>query len=173
MINGGNVFISIRADNGQFYPIACDLSCTITLERTEIAVTGPGSGKWRRVIPGNRITASISGNGLIAFEKNMSVIQLQRLLIAGTLVTIMGEIEEADGTVSYETTGYVTRIELTGANKSPGAFTYEIAIDGEVLINSTYVPDPNEQGFTNELLLGDGTDGKLSTTTGVNNNLLI
>lgn len=172
MINGGNVFISIRADNGQFYPIACDLSCTITFERPELAVTGPGSGLWRRVIPGNRITASISGNGLIAFEKNMSVLALQRLLIQGTQVSIMGEIDEG-GRVSYETMGYITRIELTGANKSPGAFTYQIAVDGEVLITSTYVPDPNEVGFTNELLLGDGTSDKLATEPGVNNNLLI
>lgn len=177
MINGKDILISIRNANGIYYPIACDLSCTLSVQRDALAVTGPGSGLWRRIIPGNRIISSITGNGMITFNKNMSILALQQLLIAGTQVRVMCQIPADDtggGSVSYETLAYVTKAELSGAFRAAGAITYELQVDGEILITSTAIPDANESGFTNELLIGDGTGDKLATTsTGTNNNLLI
>ena len=176
MINGKDVLISVRADNGVYYPIACDLSCTITMQRDVLAVTGPGAGLWRRIIPGNRIIASITGNGMITYNKNMSILQLQQVLIAGTQVRVMCEIPADDtvsGSVSYETLAYVTKAELTGAFRAAGSLSYELQIDGEISIISSAVPDPAEIGFTNELLLGDGTADKLASDSGADSNILI
>lgn len=153
MINGKDIFISVRNADGTFYPVACDSSCTISVDRPVMNVTGPGDGLWRRIIPGNRISASINGNGLINFDKHTSLYVLQRLLIEGTLVYLMCEIETTNnGLVSYECNGYITKMELTGAYRAAGSFTYNIEIDGEILMDSTVIVG-EETGNQNLLIV--------------------
>lgn len=157
MINGKDIFISVRNSDGTFYPVACDSSCTISLTRDVLNVTGPADGLWRRIIPGNRITATINGNGLINFSKHTSLFTLQQLLIQGTLVSLMCEIDTLDsGLVSYECNGYITKMEFTGAFRAAGSFTYNIEIDGVMLLNSTVIAG-TEAGRQNLLLVGDGS----------------
>lgn len=157
MINGKDIYISVRNADGTFYPVACDSSCTISLSRDPLNVTGPADGLWRRIIPGNRISASINGNGLINFDKHTSLFTLQNLLIAGSLVYLMCEIDNpTGGLVSYECNGYITKMEFTGAFRAAGSFTYNIEIDGAMLLNNTAIVG-SEAGRQNLLLVGDGS----------------
>lgn len=172
LINGKNLFILVRNESGAYYPIACDSSCTIRMSRPTIGITGPGDGLWRRIIAGGRISASISGNGLINYKKNTSLAALQKMLIEGTLVRMMCQIDEpSGGYIVYETSGYVTTMEMTGAYRALGSFVYEIDIDGAVNIDNTIEVDENEIGIQNLLLLEPG--GELLEIDNNENNLII
>lgn len=152
IINGKNIYIAVRNDNGTWYPIACDSTCTLSLSRPSLEVTGPTDGLWRRVIPGGIITGTITGNGLINFKKNMSLLEVQRALIAGTQVSMMCQINQPEGGyVLYECLGYVVNCEMTGAYRAAGSFSYEIDIDGAVTIGSTVTKDATEVGIENFL----------------------
>jgi predicted secreted protein len=170
VINGKDIYVSVRDSDGTFYPVACDSSCTISLTRDPINVTGPADGLWRRIIPGNRISATVNGNGLISFDKHTSLYALQGLLIAGTLVYLMCEIDTLNGLITYECSGYVTKMELTGAFRAAGSFTYNIEIDGALLLSSSVVIG-TESGKQNLLLIGDGT-GELFDIDNTDNNLI-
>lgn len=158
IINGKNIFISVRDSSGTYYPIGCDLSCTISMERAVIAVTGPGDGVFRRVIPGGTITGTVSGNGLINFQKNMGLFELGTALIAGTSVLMMCEIVDpvVGGSFVAQMAGYVTSTELTGAYRAAGSFTYEIAVDGPIIWTSDIPKYTDEAGVQNLLAIGDG-----------------
>lgn len=169
IINGKNIYISVRDAEGTWYPIACDSSCTISMSRPTLAVTGAGDGVWKKVIAGNRIEASVSGNGLINFNKQMSMLELQKKLIDGTPVWLMCEIPVGSEYVVYEAPGYVTSTELTGAYRAAGTFTYEIDINGALMIDSTVTKDPDQIGIQN--LLAVDEDDLLDI--GDNSNLII
>jgi hypothetical protein len=172
LINGKNLYISVRDESGTYYPVACDSSCTIRMSRPTLGITGPGDGLWRRIIPGGRIAASISGNGLINYNKNTSLAKLQQLLIEGTLIRMMCQIDEpTGGYIVYESSGYVTSMEMTGAYRALGSFVYEIEIDGAINIDNTIPVDENEIGIQNLLLVEPG--GELLEIDNNENNLII
>lgn len=170
IINGKNIYISVRDDTGTYYPIACDMSCTIRMERPVMVVSRPGDSVWRRVIPGSEITGTVSGNGLINFNKHTSLFELGMKLQAGTEVLMLTEIQDtkAGGSFVAEMSGYVTAVELTGAYRAAGSFVYEIAVDGRIAWSSTIPKDENETGMQNFLLIGDGTDTVLGLGDGSN-----
>ncbi len=154
-ILGNNLFLLVRDAEGTYYPIACDKSCTISLSRPMINVTGPGSGKWKRIIPGAGIEAVVSGDGLVNYNAHTSAADLQKKLIAGTLIRMMSEVDTGDGMVLYEMNGYVESIEITGAVNDFCTFTYSIPIDGEVKITDEAGKE-EEMGVQNLLLLFPG-----------------
>lgn len=154
-ILGNNLIIYIRDAGGTYYPVACDKSCTISLSRSMMNVTGPGSGKWKRILPAAGIEGTVSGDGMVNFNAHTSAAELQKKLIQGTLIRMMCEIDTGNGMVLYEMNGYVESIDITGAVNDFCTFTYSIPIDGEIRITDEAGKE-EEVGIQNLLLLFPG-----------------
>lgn len=166
MINGKYIYLSIRYSDGTFYPLACDTSFTLSLTREVKAVTGPEDGIWRRYIPGNSIVGQITGNGLMAYDKHISVYFLQRALIEGTYISFICDIPAENGNVTYEGTGIVSKMDMTGAIRAAGTFTYQIELTGELETVSNVIIDSNETGIQD--LLAVDEDNLLDIGAGQN-----
>lgn len=148
LINGKNLFVEVRTEDGTYYPIACDRSCTLTLSRGMLKVCDPSS-IFAKYIPGGNIEATLEGDGLVNFNKHISAATLQQMLIAGTLVRMLIDIAD----VTYNFDGYVNNLALTGARRAAASFTYAFTITGEVGITDNAPKDPDEVGVQNLLLV--------------------
>ena len=121
VISGKDVVLQV-AKGGAFYPIACNASCSMNLERDMIETTFRDSGDIRSFVPGKGIIV-LNGSGAIEFEAGYSPADVMDAWFAGTL--IQWEFILTDNKIhasivkTYSGVGYFRTVDLTGDVQQP------------------------------------------------------
>lgn len=167
MIRSGN-FISVYVQKDGVYTMtACDKSATLHIESEFLEITDPNSGTSRRRLP--TITDwSISGDGLVDYNRMISALYMQQTLLARTKIQIKYFVQNGDGYAVYSGSGYFQSVDETGAVNAAISYSYSIVADGPLSIDST-IPQDSEEGQLLTVLMN--SDNNLITNS--NDNLII
>ena len=131
----GKVVVLQVAKGGAFYPIACNASCSMNLERDMIETTFRDSGDIRSFVPGKGIIV-LNGSGAIEFEAGYSPADVMDAWFAGTL--IQWEFILTDNKIhasivkTYSGVGYFRTVDLTGDVQQAANCDYVIQVSGPI-----------------------------------------
>jgi predicted secreted protein len=167
IIQGRNILIYIQNDSGEFVATACDKTCTLHIETEFLEITDPNGGTTRRRLP--TITDwSITGSGLIDYNREISALFMQQKLIGQVQIQVKMFAQNGDGYAVYSGAGYFQSIDETGDVTAAGAYSYTIVADGDLTIEST-IPQNSEEGKLLSVLMNEDND----LITDNNNDLII
>lgn len=126
----------------EWFPIACDKTCTLSINIDMLKVTDPINSSWGHQLPTMRHWA-ISGDGLVDYTKMMGVQSLQQLAINRTPISVRFQAEnsKAQKATYYGGTGYIQQVTETGPVGQAASFTYQIVGDSNLDIDNQIPPD--------------------------------
>jgi predicted secreted protein len=169
LIRGENVIIYVY-DDGQWKPIICGKSCSLTTVAETIETSITGSGQWRTYeYAGFTWTVSMDGATFLDGENQLSLQDI-RLMQYGKekLLIRYQRTDESSNVYLEQGTVLITNVSDTGAMDDMNLFTIELQGSGPLTISATptpinptakvkrfeYTADGTSDSFTSATLIG-------------------
>jgi len=162
VVNGRDVILSV-AKGAQYYPIACNATCTLNFEREIIETTFRDSSDIRQFIPGKAVI-TLDGSGAIEYSAGFSPADVVDYAYSGLTVAWTFELTDSKGhatiTKSYAGVGFFKSFTLTGDVQQAASCDYSIQVSGDI----TGSTDPSTIPPSLQTLFYDATGGEITLT---------
>lgn len=134
VISGKDVILQVNK-GGAFYPIACNASCSLSLQRDMIETTFRDSGDIRSFVPGKG-NIVVEGSGAIEFEAGFSPADVIDYWYAGLEVQwefiLTDNKNHAAIVKTYTGKGYFQSVDITGDIQQAASCDYVIQVSGPI-----------------------------------------